>query len=318
MNALRQFWYPVLWSREVTDKPMATKLLDQPIVVWRSNGKVAAFYDLCIHRGTPLSLGWISGDRLVCAYHGWNYSFDGNCTLIPSLPVDREIPTKARAKAFHAQERYGLIWVCLDEPRQDIPEFPPEFGDPNFNWEPYTSEGQWHANAARMIENLADFSHFPWVHAGILGDPQEPLCPSITISETKGGFQYEIDTPVNKFRPDSVAKQCYTVILPFMVIIQRRQPESIERHTNIYLCTPVSFNETKFYRLAGRNYRDVKSDDELNARHRRIFEQDKRIVESQRPEELPLDLGEELHLRGPDTAAVEYRRRLRQLGVEWH
>ena len=318
MNALRQFWYPVLWSKELTDKPMATKLLDQPIVAWRSNGKVAAFYDLCIHRGSPLSLGWVNGDQLVCAYHGWNYGSDGSCTLIPSLPPDREIPAKARAKAFHAQERHGLIWICLDEPTQDIPEFPPEFNDPNFNWEPYTSEGRWRANAARMIENLADFSHFPWVHAGILGDPQQPQCPAITITETEGGFQYEIDTPVNKFRPNSAAKQCYTVILPFMVIIQRRQPGSVERHTNIYLCTPVSSNETKFYRLAGRNYRDAKSDDELNAQHRRIFEQDKRIVESQRPDELPLDLSEELHLRGPDTAAVEYRRRLRQLGVEWH
>jgi vanillate O-demethylase monooxygenase subunit len=36
-------------------------------------------------------------------------------------------------------------------------------------------------------------------------------------------------------------------------------------------------------------------------------------VEAQRPEELPLDLSEELHLRGPDRTAVEYRRRLREL-----
>lgn len=317
MNALRHFWHPVLWSKEVTDKPVAAKLLDEPIVVWRSNGQIAAFYDLCIHRGSPLSLGWVGDGQLVCAYHGWNYGSDGACTFIPSLPPDREIPAKAKAKAFRAQERYGLIWVCLDEPRQDIPEFPAEFSDPSFTWQPYTSEGQWRANAARMIENLADFSHFPWVHAGILGDPQKPECPAISITETQGGFQYEIDTPVNKFRPDGAAKQLYTVILPFMVVIQRRQPGSVERHTNIYLCSPLASNETKFYRLAGRNYRDAKSDDELNAQHRRIFEQDKRIVESQRPEELPLDLSEELHLRGPDTAAVEYRRRLRHLGVEW-
>ena len=185
---------------------------------------MSAFYDLCIHRGAALSLGWVNGDQLVCAYHGWNYAADGRCTRIPSLPPDREIPAKARAKAFRVQERYGLVWVCLDEPRQDIPEFPPEFDDPSFNWAPYTSEGQWRANAARMIENLADFSHFPWVHAGILGDPNQAESPVITLTETKGGFQYEIDTPVNKFRPNSAAKQLYTVILPFMVTIQRRQP----------------------------------------------------------------------------------------------
>jgi len=317
MKPLRQFWHPILWSKELTDKPVGVKLLDQPLVLWRSNGTIAAFYDLCIHRGTPLSLGWVSGDQLVCAYHGWNYAADGRCTHIPSLPPDREIPAKARATAYRVQERYGLVWVCLDEPRQDIPEFPAEFGDPSFNWEPYGSEGQWRANAARMIENLADFSHFPWVHSGILGDPQQPESPAITIMETTGGFQYEIDTPVNKLRPDAVAKQLYTVILPFMVIIQRRQPASVEKHTNIYLCTPVAHNETKFYRLAGRNFRDTKTDEQLNARHRQIFEQDKRIVESQRPWELPLDLAEELHLRGPDTPAVEYRRRLKLLGVEW-
>lgn len=317
INVLHQYWHPIVWSKEVTDKPVSAKLLDQPLVLWRCNGTLAAFYDLCIHRGSPLSLGWIDGDRLVCAYHGWRYASDGRCALIPSLPPEREIPAKARARAFHVQERHGLIWVCLGEPKQDIPEFPPEIDDPAFDWGPYTSEGQWRANAARMIENLADYSHFPWVHPGILGDPQLAECPPIEITEVKGGFQYQIDTPVNKFRPNSVAQQLYTVILPFMVIIQRRQPESIERHTNIYLCTPISAKETKFYRLAGRNYRDTKSDEELNARHRRIFEQDKRIVESQRPEELPLDLAEELHLRGPDTPAVEYRRRLRELGVEW-
>ncbi len=48
-----------------------------------------------------------------------------------------------------------------------------------------------------------------------------------------------------------------------------------------------------------------------------VTEQDRRIVEAQRPEELPLDLSEELHLRGTDAAAVEYRRALKRLGVGW-
>jgi vanillate O-demethylase monooxygenase subunit len=317
MNVLRQFWYPVQWSKELTDKPVSVKLLDQPLVLWRSYDKVSAFYDLCIHRGAALSLGRVECGQLVCPYHGWNYAADGSCVKIPSLPPDREIPAKARAQAYRVQERHGLVWVCLDEPRQDIPEFPPEIDDSSFVWGPYNSQGQWKANAARMIENLADFSHFPWVHAGILGDPAQPESPPIEIKEVAGGFQYEIDTPVNRLRASSASKQLYTVILPFMVIIQRRQPGSNERHTNIYLCVPVANNETKFYRLAGRNYRDTKTDEQLNAQHRKIFEQDKAIVESQRPWELPLDLAEELHLRGPDTPAVEYRRRLKQMGIEW-
>ena len=40
------------------------------------------------------------------------------------------------------------------------------------------------------------------------------------------------------------------------------------------------------------------------------------IVENQRPEELPLDLAEELHVKGPDAVALAYRRFLAELGVE--
>src|SRR6476646_10792506 len=119
MNALRRFWYPVKWSREVSDKPVSIKLLDQPLVLWRAGGELSAFYDLCLHRGAALSLGWVDGDRIVCPYHGWQYNADGRCAKIPSLPPDREIPAKARAKTFRTRERHGLIWVCLDEPAQD-------------------------------------------------------------------------------------------------------------------------------------------------------------------------------------------------------
>lgn len=43
--------------------------------------------------------------------------------------------------------------------------------------------------------------------------------------------------------------------------------------------------------------------------------QDQRIVEEQRPEEVPVDLSEELHVKGPDAIAIEYRRFMAELGV---
>ena len=107
------------------------------------------------------------------------------------------------------------------------------------------------------------------------------------------------------------------MILPLTLFIERRQPDGPEKQTNIYLCSPMSNNETKYFRLSGRNYRDALSDEELNKKHRTIFEQDRVIVEAQRPEELPLDLAEELHLRGPDTAGLEYRRALHKMGIRW-
>jgi phenylpropionate dioxygenase-like ring-hydroxylating dioxygenase large terminal subunit len=48
----------------------------------------------------------------------------------------------------------------------------------------------------------------------------------------------------------------------------------------------------------------------------KIFEEDRAIVESQRPELLPLDLQAELHLRS-DRVAIAYRTWLKQLGLKF-
>jgi hypothetical protein len=47
-----------------------------------------------------------------------------------------------------------------------------------------------------------------------------------------------------------------------------------------------------------------------------VMAQDLVIIENQRPEELPLDLTEELHVKGPDGISLAYRRFLAELGVE--
>ena len=83
-EALKPYWYPLALSTDVVAKPVASELLGERVAIYRAGGKVRAVRDLCIHRGTPLSLGWIDGDTLVCAYHGWGYAPDGACVRIPS------------------------------------------------------------------------------------------------------------------------------------------------------------------------------------------------------------------------------------------
>lgn len=69
--ALRACWHPVTYADAVA-APHATMLLGEPLVLWRdTRGSVRAFRDVCVHRGTALSLGRVEGDETVCAYHGW-------------------------------------------------------------------------------------------------------------------------------------------------------------------------------------------------------------------------------------------------------
>jgi vanillate O-demethylase monooxygenase subunit len=47
-----------------------------------------------------------------------------------------------------------------------------------------------------------------------------------------------------------------------------------------------------------------------------VIGQDKPIVQSQRPQELPFDLSAELHVRGVDRVSLEYRRWLAEVARE--
>ncbi len=152
---LSQFFHPFAQAEEVTDKPQRFTVLGEHIVAYRdSQGQPVAFKDVCIHRGTPLSLGWRDGDNLVCAYHGWTYDRTGKCVRIPALPDNRGIPGKARAIRYHTGEAYGLVWAALDEPVAPIPGFPnDEWHNPA--WRGFLSVVEtWHSSAGRILEIL--------------------------------------------------------------------------------------------------------------------------------------------------------------------
>src|SRR5438552_474753 len=171
-RAMRNFWFPVMLSVELEDAPRRAVLLGEQLVLARMGGAVRCFPDLCVHRGTALSVGRIEGGELRCAYHGWTYGPDGACTSIPAR-FGSTIPRRAHLQPYLVDERYGLIWVCLVErPIFPIPRFP-EFEDPDFK----VVAGpvyEWKSSAHRRVENFVDFAHFAWVHDGVLGSHESP------------------------------------------------------------------------------------------------------------------------------------------------
>ena len=64
-------WHPVAYGHEVAAAiPYAATLLGEAVVIWRSaDGQPHAMRDVCVHRGTALSLGWVADDCIVCPYH---------------------------------------------------------------------------------------------------------------------------------------------------------------------------------------------------------------------------------------------------------
>ena len=184
-------WHPVGYSHEIkAEEPFGTILLDEAIVIWRtSDGCAHAMRDLCIHRGTALSLGWIEKDCIVCPYHAWQYDKKGDCVLIPQAP-DVEIPGKAKTPTYYCQEKFGLVWVALKKPEFDLPEIP-EYE--NSDWKLVnTGPFDWNSDSSRQVENFTDFGHFPWVHPGLLGDPERPEVPDCKVTVKDAVLHYSV------------------------------------------------------------------------------------------------------------------------------
>jgi phenylpropionate dioxygenase-like ring-hydroxylating dioxygenase large terminal subunit len=73
-SVLLNDWHVVANASDLKEgKPMAARLLEEDIVLWRVSENIHAWRDLCAHRGTRLSLGRIENCRLLCPYHGWEY-----------------------------------------------------------------------------------------------------------------------------------------------------------------------------------------------------------------------------------------------------
>lgn len=312
-------WHPVARIVDFSERPIiAVRLLGEDLVLWKVGDQYLAWQDLCVHRGTKLSLGKIVDDNLLmCPYHGWTYDAEGKCVRIPAHP-EQKPPAKAKVKHYWARQRYGLLWVCLGEPANDIPPFP-EHEMPDFVTAVCDPARHVSANGPRLIENFLDAAHFPYVHEGVLGDPDHPEIPDYQARIGPDGVESD---PIRVYQPAPYASQAgiveyvYHAYRPLTAHFSKKTGEKV--FGLMLTITPHDERDsTGWFIVADKESGGSAAlKASYSPRILKIFEEDRVIVESQRPELLPLDLQEELHLRS-DRVAIAYRSWLHQLGVSF-
>ncbi|MEM7735907.1 MAG: aromatic ring-hydroxylating dioxygenase subunit alpha [Deinococcota bacterium] len=319
---LEREWLPVASSEEINGTPKQVLVLGEQVALFRLDGQVHAFRDLCIHRGTALSLGRVEEGTLVCPYHGWRYDMSGQCVRIPAQPPEQSIPTKAKATVYAAAEAYGLVWVNLSgehmsgEGASPLAPFP-EAGDASFHsilCGPYEVD----AEAPRVIENFLDVSHLMWVHEGLLGEPSHAEIPDYHVHDRNACLETD---PIDILQPDPdgrgkvvTNRYVYSILRPMCVRFRKTDPDTSEVFSMLLATLPVSERRTKAFIVLSRNYGFDLVDNQFRQFQDKVFSQDESILLSQRPEELPLDLQVELHLKS-DRLAIAYRQYLEQTGV---
>lgn len=293
--ALKQTWQPVI---NAADLPLggvrAASLLGERLVVARfPDGTLLAARNACPHKGFALSKSTICGGRLQCAYHGWRFSGSGECLDIPSLvdPPANKLEL-SHLHTFSVRERYGMIWVRLDD--ADGAELPDvlEFENPDWTFL-VPPPMHFAAGFRREIENYLDMTHFAFAHRGTLGVAADPVVPPMHIEEYPDGFLMDAPFPALKSleQPGKLQQahrrrqRCH---LPNFTTIRQSFADGDER-VLIHIPSPIAHEECNvFWALAiSPGFRGPAPESQIEFATR-VLNEDREMCENQWPREVPI------------------------------
>jgi phenylpropionate dioxygenase-like ring-hydroxylating dioxygenase large terminal subunit len=324
LPALRSYWYPVAYATEIGDAPRQVMIFGTSLAVWRaSDGTPRAAHDACPHRGARLTQGWRDGDCVVCPYHGWQFDDSGRCVVIPQNGPTSPIPGRAQLTMAHADDRYGLVWVCLDtQPREPIPILP-ELENSAYTLVHEFME-EWKVCAPRCMDNALDVSHLSFVHRRTVGDASRPEMSDYTVERDGTRLRFSVSyraTVTEAMRRntgltgDTTTRTTHAELVQPLVFRGVLEYENGLRHVLYKTATPVDDDRTLFCQFIARNDAPDPERQALMVEiDLQIQAEDRELLEGL-PSDFPVDVTAEIHTRA-DRMTVEYRRVLASLGEQ--
>ena len=270
MSFVRNAWYMAAWARDIEAKPVAITIINDPIVIFRTGrGSLGALYDVCPHRAVPLSLGTVSGEHIVCPYHGIAMDVGGVCQRNPHVqgPADR-----MKTRAYPVAEVHGMIWVWPgDQAGADVSLIP------DYSWfnspdEFTTGRGYLHIEAdyRLVIDNLMDLAHADYIHPNTVGQPGAAEVQKASVS--RDGNTISVNTIWPDLPPSAVHRQAWTrteridkyldmkwqpasnLLLDLGVMAPGEARETGIRTPGAHVLTPETERTTHYFWAAARDF----------------------------------------------------------------
>ncbi|MET3441174.1 phenylpropionate dioxygenase-like ring-hydroxylating dioxygenase large terminal subunit [Variovorax paradoxus] len=225
------------------------------------------------------------------------------------------------AQALAIQSRYGYLWVCPSgKPARPLFDFA-EYDEPGRRLVDCGSIGV-AVSGLRVIENFLDMAHFPFVHAGFLGQvPHTEVVKYQVQVEPGTGEIWATDCrfwqPRASAAHDSGSEVVYKyrVMQPLTAMLYKSSSRAGELDAIALFLQPLDDEHVIAHTLLAC-YDDTSTDAELIAFQQTIFGQDKPILENHAFKRMPLEGRAETPTRG-DTSSVTYRRWLRERGMRF-
>jgi phenylpropionate dioxygenase-like ring-hydroxylating dioxygenase large terminal subunit len=171
-----------------------------------------------------------------------------------------------------------------------------------------------------VLENFADWSHIPFVHDGILGHHDLPMVTPSEVTEVEDENGFSIRYSYEQLDQSEIygaggqlsIRRDFVIYLPFMAHLYKVRPTGERTLLSMALC-PHGPRQTTLYLWISRDHDFERTDAEYRQLSVDVFAQDRAVVETQLPEQIPVDLKQELHVKVPDAFSVEFRRLFRRL-----
>eukprot|EP00587_Corethron_hystrix_P003373 CAMPEP_0113314904 /NCGR_PEP_ID=MMETSP0010_2-20120614/10777_1 /TAXON_ID=216773 ORGANISM="Corethron hystrix, Strain 308" /NCGR_SAMPLE_ID=MMETSP0010_2 /ASSEMBLY_ACC=CAM_ASM_000155 /LENGTH=853 /DNA_ID=CAMNT_0000171281 /DNA_START=275 /DNA_END=2836 /DNA_ORIENTATION=+ /assembly_acc=CAM_ASM_000155 len=164
------------------EKPFATRLWGEPIVIYRDKqGELVAMADVCPHRSVPLSMGKVNDGNLECVYHGWTFGEKGACVDIPTMHTvdDDGIETTSdcrkllngvtKANMGHMRavvEHEGLVYVWRGNVLEADVSLLPTRRKGDMETVPIDTVLDYNVDYCYVVENNLDSPHLFYLHDG--------------------------------------------------------------------------------------------------------------------------------------------------------
>jgi len=103
------------------------KIADQSIVVVRADETtIRAYFNACLHRGTPLKYGCGNAKEFRCRYHAWRWNLDGSIKeVLDGFDFDPKVvtPESLQLPECAVATWGGFVFINMDRDAQRLYEF---------------------------------------------------------------------------------------------------------------------------------------------------------------------------------------------------
>lgn len=301
----RGVWSPVLPSKALrSGTPLALKLAGTPLVLFRDGeGRPAALVDRCPHRGVALSLGRVEAGCIECPFHGWRFDAAGSVRHVPWNPEANG--ERLRAVSVPTAELAGQIWVHSAVMTDSAPPPPPSVAEVFLRRDVRLSSFavEWKTHWSRAMENMLDWPHLPFVHGRTIGRGMRQTATSrmdVIWEPTPWGATSHVAVD-GVHRPGTLELRWPNVMVLTVPIPSRTLVLSAA-------CVPVDGGTARLVITSARDFLKLGLFDYFFDRmNRRIGDEDRAIVESSSPREVPR-AAEERSVR-TDALPLHFRKR---------